>query len=116
MIKSKVKYAYALVFFYWPTIAYAKLSDVAGNVSGEARTILGEVVYWFQVLGIITAFSAIVSLIRKKKNNRDIDWEPYGIIFGVLLFLGLMMLGELASSVSGSDVNINVESSSSNGF
>jgi hypothetical protein len=42
MIKSKVKYAYALVFFYWPTIAYAKLSDVAGNVSGEARTILGE--------------------------------------------------------------------------
>jgi len=116
MIKSKVKYAYALVFYYWPTIAYAKLSDVAGNVSGEARTILGEVVYWFQVLGIITALCAIVSLIRKKKNNRDIDWEPYGIGFGVLLFLGLFMLGQVASSVTGSELSITVEPSTSNGF
>jgi len=116
MIKSKLKYAYVLVFFYWPTVAYTKLSDVAGNVSGEAKSILVEVVYWFQIIGIITAFSAIVSLIRKKKNNRDIDWEPYGIIFGTLLFLGLMMLGEVASSVSGSDIEINVAPSSNSGF
>jgi len=116
MIKSNLKYAYALVFFYYPTVAYAALSDIAENVSGEAKSILGEVVYWFQIIGIITAFSAIVSLIRKKKNNRDVDWEPYGIVLGTLLFLGLMMLGEVASSVSGKDVNINVESSTSTGF
>ena len=116
MFKSNLKYAYALVFFYYPTVAYAKLSDIAGNVSGEAKSILGEVVYWFQILGVVVAFSAIASLIRKKKNNRDVDWEPYGIVLGTLLFLGLMMLGEVASSVSGTDVNINVDPSSSTGF
>ncbi len=116
MMKSKMKCLYVLVFFYWPTVAMANLSDRAEDLSGEARSILGEVIFWFQIIGIVTAFVALVSWIKKKKSNRELDWEMYGIILGVALFLGVSLLSDVASSVSGEDIRINVDKSSSSGF
>ena len=109
----KFKIAYAFIFFYLPSVAFAQLSARSQGISEETGTIFTEIVFWVKILGAITFMVAIVSAIKKKKQQQELDWEVWGMIGGAVLTVAMLFLGDTASTLSGQDVQIAPAASSS---
>ena len=112
---QKLKYAYAFAFFYLPTVAMAKLSERAQGVSGETSSIFSEFVFWVKVGGSAAFMIALLSMISKKKKNQPLDWEVWGMVGGAACVVALTLLGDTASSISGTATTI-APTASTSGF
>lgn len=112
---KKMKYAYAFVVFYLPTLAMAKLSERAQGVSGETSSVFSEFVFWVKVGGSGAFMVALFSMISKKKKNQPLDWEVWGMLGGAACVVALTLLGDTASSLSGTDTTV-APTASTSGF
>ena len=112
-ITLKAKTLYAFVFFFLPTMAFAKISDISKGGSEEVGSIFTEWLFWVKIAGCLTFIAAVFSWLKEKKQKREVTWEYYGMIAGFVLTVPLFFISHGTSSVTGVDTTYQAEKSAS---
>lgn len=113
---NEIKAAAIIAVLYYPAVANAKLSDRVGGAAKEYGALMSIFLWAVTLFGLGTFVIAIISIIKKKKNNRELDWEMWGVIGGAALAISMLLFTDIAGSLSGNDVKVDLSNPNSSGF